>query len=163
MLRMRFILSFFCFMFIMSALTLCASAYLGLPTVGGWMCGDLKTVKLDTVSGNQGVWLERSYRTESGTPFKAILMSGKGLAAHTIHSSDEGLTKSDGLMGAGSTYRTLCIDGRPAVLERHPELGVSLSVFIDGAVLTIESDRWGLSDGEAVSAAEEIIKADPIR
>ena len=119
----------------------------------------MRAVKLDTVSGNQGLWLERSCRTESGTPFKAILMTGRGAAAHAIPSVGEGSIQSDGLMGTGSTYRTLSIDGRAAVLEMHPTLGISLAVFMEGAVLTIESPAWALSDDEAISAAARLIEA----
>ncbi len=88
-----------------------------LPTVEGWICGDTKVVKLDTVSGNQGLWQERTYRNESGTPFKAVLMFGKGLKAHSLPSVTDGKTLSDGLMGSGCTYRTLTINGRVATSD----------------------------------------------
>ena len=133
-----------CALFFVFVLSACASAQPTLPDVGGWMCGELRTVKLDTVSGSQGLWLERSYRTESGYPLKAILMSGKGLSVRSL--PQEGRESGDGLMGSGCTYRTLSIGGRTAALERHPALGISLALFMDGAVLTIESGPWGLSD-----------------
>ena len=49
-----------------------------LPEVDGWTCGPLRETQLDAVSGHQGQWLEREYRTANGVKFLAVWMEGAG-------------------------------------------------------------------------------------
>ncbi|MDR1021305.1 MAG: hypothetical protein LBL73_11150 [Synergistaceae bacterium] len=127
-----------------------AQAALTLGSPDGWQCGGLKTVRLDAVSGNQGFWLERDYRTGDGVSLKAILMGGKGPVMLNVPAPQT--ESSDGLLGAGRTYRTLTAGGFPALLERDQFLGLSLAVIIPGAVLTVETPP-GPADEEITDIA----------
>jgi hypothetical protein len=130
------------------------AAELGCPD--GWACGELKTTRLDAVSGNQGFWSEREYRTGSGVSLRAILMGGKGSAMLNIPAP--GLESADGLLGAGRTYKTLLAGGYPAVLERDQFLGLSLAVRTPGGTLTIETPS-NLSDDEIIELALALLSS----
>jgi hypothetical protein len=124
-------------------------------TPKGWTGGELRTVSLDTVSGNQGFWLERDYRTENGVPLKAISMGGKGPATRFFPAP--GLESSDGPLGAGKTYKTFTVGDYPAVLERDPLLGLSLAVKTPDATLTLETPSRDLSDLDMAALAKAIL------
>lgn len=126
-----------------------------LPDVPGWICGEQRTTNLDTVSGNQGAWLQRDYRAASGVPIRATLMTGKG--PKMLRFPPEGIDANDGPLGSGCTYRTIEIDGRPAVVETHPVLGVSLLVNLGSGYLTLESGDYGLSAEDVVTAASALL------
>ncbi|MDR1943771.1 MAG: hypothetical protein LBQ19_03020, partial [Synergistaceae bacterium] len=87
-----------------------SQARLGSPD--GWRSGELRSVTLDTVSGNQGYWLERDYRTATGVSFKATLIGGKGVAAR--FTTRQG-GSSDGVLGSGGVYKTFMIGEFPAL------------------------------------------------
>lgn len=127
-----------------------------LGTVPGWECGELRAVQFDSVSGNQGFWQERDYRTPKGASFKATLMSGKGPKYY--NQPPGGIKSNDGPYGSGSTYETVTVGGYRAVLETHPILGVSLAVnaFAAGYVLTLEGGNW-IVPGDITAAAEVLI------
>ncbi|MDR1915356.1 MAG: hypothetical protein LBQ58_02130 [Synergistaceae bacterium] len=148
------------------AITLCLLLVLGgvgsasqehtLPAVPGWQCGELKEVEFDAVSGNQGFWQERDYRTPGGVSFKAVIMGGKGPKYY--NQPPDGVISDDGPLGSGGTYRTVTVGGYRAVLETHPLLGISLAVnaFKSGYVLTIEGSAW-LSESDLIDAAQTLI------
>jgi hypothetical protein len=132
-----------------------AAAGPSLGAVPGWECGELRIVQFDSVSGNQGFWQERGYRTPKGTSFKATLMGGKGPKYY--NQPADGIKSNDGPYGAGSTYETVTVGGYRAVLETHPILGVSLAVnaFAAGYVLTLEGGNW--IDAADITGAAEIL------
>ncbi|MDR3331825.1 MAG: hypothetical protein LBT08_04285 [Synergistaceae bacterium] len=132
---------------------------LSLPEIKGWTSGELRETTLDTVSGNQGCWQERNYRTESGVNVRAILTSGAGPRFHGNIS--QSVDSSDGPFGSGSRYRTLSIevgDGLPllAALETHPLLGRSIAIKTPLGTLTMESDSFSADDEDFVSIATRL-------
>jgi hypothetical protein len=143
--------------FLLFSLALCpvAEAELSLGSPESWRSGELRAVLLDTVSGEQGFWLERDYRTSYGFSLKATLMGGKGPVMHNI--PPEGLDSDDGPLGSGGEYKTFKIGELPALIERNPATGPALAVVLDGAVLTLESASYGLSDDDLISCARALI------
>ncbi len=124
-----------------------------LPEMIGWINGDLRTTVFDTVSGKRGFWLERDYRNAVGVPFHAVWMEGSGekgwLPPDKIVSAD------DGLLGSGSTYKTLFVAGQSSILEHHPITGFSLSVKTGKkGTLTLESN---IASEEEITAAAEML------
>lgn len=133
-------------------LTCTATAAASLPDINGWSCGELRTTALDTVSGNKGQWLERDYRTASGTPLHAVWIEGVGQKSWN---PQKDTSSSD---GAGATYKSVEISGCSAVLERHPVTGPSLSIKVAKlGVLTLESNN-STTDEELQRAAEVLLK-----
>lgn len=130
-----------------------------LPDVDGWLCGTLRETELDTLSGNHGLWQERLYRTEDGTSVRAILMKGEGPAIFTQMSP--GTVETDGLFGSGAEYEVFEIDGRVAVLEKHPLSGFAFVFPLEGGVLTLESDSPGLSREALFNIASRIVTQMP--
>lgn len=128
-----------------------------LPDVPGWICGELRTTNLDTVSGNQGVWSQRDYRAASGLPIRATLMTGKG--PKMLRFPPMKVDANDGPLGSGCTYRTLEIGGHAAIVETHPVLGVSVVVSLDGGYLTLESGDYGVTAEDATAAASSLLAA----
>ncbi len=128
-----------------------------LPDVPGWICGELRTTNLDTVSGNQGVWLQRDYRAVSGLPIRATLMVGKG--PKMLRFPPMNVDVNDGPLGSGCTYRTFEIGGHAAIVETHPVLGVSVIVNMDGGYLTLESSDYGVSGEDVVAAATSLLSS----
>lgn len=126
-----------------------ASVTLGSPE--GWQCGELRSSEFAAVSGSQGFWLERSYRTSGGIPIEAVLMTGKGPGA--LYVPPAGVDAAEGPLGSGGEYKTLTVGGHPALLERYPFRGVVLAVKTEAGTLTLESPSAGLSDWDIVSAA----------
>ncbi|MDR0616080.1 MAG: hypothetical protein LBG29_04665 [Synergistaceae bacterium] len=122
----------------------------------GWTCGELKITQLDAVSGKQGFWSEREYRTGNGVSLKAALIGGKGPAWLNVPAP--GLESGDGFLGAGKTYETLFAGDYPAILELDRLLGTSLSVIIPGATLTIETPE-SLSGDDIVELALVLLHA----
>jgi hypothetical protein len=133
-----------------------AAADVSLPEVRGWECGEPRVISFDSVSGSQGFWWERDYRTPEGTRFKATLMGGKGPKYY--NQPAHGIESDDGPFGSGGTYETIMVGGYRAVLETHPILGVSLAVNASdaGCVLTLEAGNW-TPPGEIIGAAEILL------
>ena len=125
-----------------------------LPEIPGWQNGVCKVAALDTVSGNHGLWAERSYRTDDGGAFKAIWMGGKGPAL--LYPPASGLRQDDGPIGAGATYETLRVGENLAILESHPVLGCSLALSMPDGMLTLESGAYGMGKEQILEAAETL-------
>ncbi|MDR0648595.1 MAG: hypothetical protein LBF92_04615 [Synergistaceae bacterium] len=140
---------------LMAALPAAAGAEPQLGTPDGWQRGGLKSVSFSAVSGNQGFWLERDYRTADGVPLRAILMGGKGPAM--MRAPVPGVQSDDGLLGAGRAYSTFTLCGFPALLERDQFLGLSLAVLVPGAVLTVETPP-GPADDEVADIARALLR-----
>jgi hypothetical protein len=139
------------------ALSVCEAASLSLPEIGGWECGELRSTDFDAVSGNQGSWLERDYRTPSRVSIKAVLMVGKGPGE--LRAPPPGTNASTSVYGDGGTFRTFVMEGFPAILENRPILGLALSVHLDGATATFESDTFALAEDDFIEAASVIIQS----
>jgi len=106
-----------------------------LPEIEGWQCGEMRVVHLDAVSGNQGDWQERDYRTGGGISLKATLLSGSG--PRFYNQPPAGVSNSAGQ----TTYEIISIGGFKSTIERDPVLGYSIAVnaFDKKFSLTVES------------------------
>ena len=87
-------------------------------------------------AGYKGMWLERTYRTSGGTPFRAIWVEGAGAKGWEANE----MSSDDGEIWGGETSEKVTVAGHNAMLEYRPVVGYSLIVKIgkDG-VLTLES------------------------
>ena len=124
-----------------------------LPEVEGWTCGPLRETQLDAVSGYQGQWLEREYRTANGAKFLAVWMEGAGPKLwKPVTEVGEG-----GETSGGESAEKISVAGRDAMLESRPVLGLSLVVKLgkDG-VLTLESQS--ADRDELTRAAETLVE-----
>ncbi|MDR1482666.1 MAG: hypothetical protein LBI74_08585 [Synergistaceae bacterium] len=142
---------------VMLASGLCEAALPSLPEIDGWECGELRSTDFNAVSGNQGIWLERDYRSPSRVPIKAVLMAGKGPGE--LGALQPGIDASTALYGDGGTFRTLVTEGFPSILENRPILGLSLSVNLGGATATFESSAFALAEDDFIEAASVIIRS----
>ena len=124
-----------------------------LPEVEGWTCGRRRETQLDAVSGHQGQWLEREYRTANGVKFLAVWMEGAGPKLwKPVTEVGEG-----GETSGGESAEKISVAGRDAMLESRPVLGLSLVVKLgkDG-VLTLESQS--ADRDELTRAAETLVE-----
>ena len=134
-----------------------AAASPNLPDLVGWeTAGARFSAPLDTVSGNQGYWEFRTYRSAAGTAY-VTLMQGKGVKVATPSVPIQ--KSNDGMLGAGATYSGIVLDDQAIVVECHPVLGTSLSVFLPDGVLTIESGNYGLTEENLTALAQTILAA----
>lgn len=131
-----------------------AGAALALPEVDGWTCGEARVTELVSVGGVRGAWSEREYRTLSGMPLRAVLMTGSGPRA--THFPKPGIEAGEGPLGSGSVCKTFEIAGRPTIAETHPILGVSLTVALDGGYLTVENAS-GIYTAEEIAGEAAVI------
>ncbi|MDR3255846.1 MAG: hypothetical protein LBT31_09810 [Synergistaceae bacterium] len=130
------------------------AASLGTPE--GWESGELKTVQLEAVSGNQGTWFERTYKTATGASITATLMEGKGASWHNVPLAPP--PRDQGGLFGGEIYRKFTTYGREAVIERRPFMGTVLAMKADGATLTLECRDSAILDDELVRYADELLK-----
>ncbi|HAA47121.1 MAG TPA: hypothetical protein DCE03_01300 [Synergistaceae bacterium] len=126
-----------------------------LPDVPGWTGSATQLTSLKSAEKEEGRMLERSYR-KNGTlqTVTVVLLEGSGTSWLTF--PEEAIDATDGPFGTGSTYRTLKVRGKEAVLENHPIQGKALAIKLDTSVtLTIE-----MSSDEALllEFAHEIIE-----
>lgn len=129
-----------------------------LPDVSGWECGDMQTTVFDTISGNLGYWHERDYRTENGLRVHTVLMGGKGPGMRFFPAA--GIDADDGLIGSGAHFTTFSVSGYPALFERHPILGSTLSIKLDTAYLTIETADGNTDPQKLTDTLLRILNAD---
>lgn len=130
----------------------CAAEQINLPEISGWDNGELRVTELDAMSGHKGRWLERSYRTASGVPFRAILMEGSGAKGWELNERQY----AGGEVSGGETIEAIMVREHMAVVEYRPIIGYNLIVKIGDAVLNLESqtaDKRDLAD-----AADILIK-----
>lgn len=131
-----------------------ASESANLPEIASWHNGELRMTIFDTVSGNRGLWQEREYRTNLGTPVHAVWLEGAGEKGWKP--SGDGSSASDGLIGIGAVYRTTVITGQEGLIEHHPVTGYSVAVKIAKiGTLTIESKY--ADENEMLSAADTLV------
>ena len=127
-----------------------------LPDVEGLGAGELKEVPLEAPAGNYGEWLTRVYRDGRGRTVKVTLMAGPG--AGGLKTPPEGTKTDDRPLGFGSSYEGTTVEGRPALLENVPSLGLALAVALDGdSTLTLESSS--MSGDELAEIAAKMIKS----
>lgn len=127
-----------------------------LPDIEGWDGRETATTELDTPSGNQGVWLERTYYRETDRhSILLILMKGPGTSWSGLPNAP--VFSDDGSIGSGATYRTITVGGFPAALETHPLTGRSLVVTTGkDETFTFETSY---DDVDLQGFAEELLKS----
>ena len=124
-----------------------------LPEISGWVNGQLRTTELGALSGFKGTWLERTYRTSAGIPFRAVWVDGAGAKNWDVNE----MSSDKGEIWGGETSKAMEIGGNRALLEYRPVVGYSLIISVgkDG-VLTLESQ---VATQEAlIEAAETLVK-----
>jgi hypothetical protein len=116
-----------------------AAAPTRLPELPGWRGELLGVTPLNPADEDLGYWERWSYRSTATTDRLEVSLL-RGPAAGTLYVPKIGGTRDDLPIGFGSQYETLVIEGRPAVMETHPYLGLALAVQADRDVtLTLES------------------------
>lgn len=127
-----------------------------LPDIPGFTGGEVQRTPLEAPSGTFGEWLVRVYRTGGGRTLKATLMTGPG--AGELRTPPEGLQTDDRPLGFGSSYEGLTVEGKRALLEEVPAVGLALAVALaDDATLTLESSS--LSREDILEAASAFVRA----
>ena len=142
-----------CLIFIMAAASAGAENVPALPDINGWQCGEIRNTELEAVSGNQGYWQERDYRTDGGVPFKATLLWGSGPKFYNQPSAGT-------IAGAGqATYEIVQIGGFKSTIERDPVLGYSVAVnaFERKFSLTVECGPH-IDRGELLRSVEALLE-----
>ena len=106
--------------------------------------------------GNVGKWTSASYvRSEPPAGIEVQLTEGPGTGELFV---PEGMIFSDdGPIGFSSTYETLNVAGRRAVLERSDVTGQALAVALETSTVTFEAR--GISREELLAFAESMIEA----
>lgn len=127
-----------------------------LPDIPGFTGGEVQRTLLEAPSGNFGEWLVRVYSTGGGRTLKGTLMAGPG--AGELRTPPEGMKTNDRPLGFGSSCEGLTVEGKRALLEEVPTVGLALAVALaDDATLTLESSS--LSREELLQAAAALIQA----
>ena len=87
---------------------------------------------------------------------KATLMAGPG--AGELCTPPEGMKADDRPLGFGSSYEGVTVEGKRALLEEVPAVGLALAVALaDDATLTLESSS--LSREDILEAASAFVRA----
>lgn len=127
-----------------------------LPDLPGFTGGELQRTPLEAPSGSFGEWLVRVYTTGGGRTMKATLMAGPG--AGGLRTPPEGMKADDRPLGFGSSYEGVTVEGKRALLEEVPAVGLALAVALaDDATLTLESSS--LSRENLLKAASAFVRA----
>jgi hypothetical protein len=125
-----------------------------LPEIDGWTCGEPRSVSLDAVSGNQGLWIERDYRTDAGVSLKATLLHGPGPKFY--NQPQAGVSSRAG----ASSYEIISIGGYKSSIEYDPVLGyaVAANAFERKFSLTAEFGAFHERD-EVIRCVEILLDA----
>ena len=137
---MRLVRTLFCLLLLLGASPAwCLTAPHTLGEPPGWMpLTPPRSLSLKAPSGDQGVWIQRDYRSPSGDRIHAEWLGGPAVA--DWKAPNPGISRDDAPLGFGAAYRTFPWEGCPALLETRPHLGLSLTVSLPGiGVLTLES------------------------
>ncbi|MGI6443170.1 MAG: hypothetical protein GXZ13_01050 [Synergistaceae bacterium] len=141
-----------------------------LPKIEGWKNEDLRISKLEAVSGNKGIWLEREYKNPDGKIFYATRIDGNGVKSWDINEEITAVT-SDGPIGSGATYKIvkLYVKQFPnnthktnytvytAAVNYHPLTGISIVTKLNlKSTLTLETKN--ATEAELIKAASTIIE-----
>ena len=122
-----------------------------------WHATPMETTRFRTTSEDLGLWQNRIYtRTAPIASIEVDLMEGTGPG--TLRVPENKVEKNDAPLGFVSTYRTLNISGKRAILERGEVTGQALAVAFDkNRTLTIETKS--VSEEELLNFAERLIHA----
>ena len=106
---------------------------------------------------DHGRWISASYvRPAPPAGIEVHLTEGRGTGRFFV---PEGMVSSDdGPIGFSTTYETLDIDGKRAVLERNNVMGSALAVALD-VYLTVTFETRGVSREELIGFAAFMIEA----
>lgn len=141
-----------------------------LPKIEGWRSEDLRISKLEAISGNKGIWLEREYKNPDGKIFYATRIDGDGVKSWDINEEITAFT-SDGPIGSGATYKIvkLYVKQFPntthktnytvytAALNHHPLTGISVVTKLNlKSTLTLETKN--ATESELIKTASIIIE-----
>jgi hypothetical protein len=127
-----------------------------LPDIPGFTGGEVQRTPLEAPSGSFGEWLVRVYTTGGGRTMKATMMAGPG--AGELRTPPEGMKTDDRPLGFGSSYEGITVEGKRALLEEVPAVGLALAVALaDDATLTLESSS--LSRENLLKAASAFVRA----
>ncbi|MDR1379282.1 MAG: hypothetical protein LBJ36_09580 [Synergistaceae bacterium] len=121
-----------------------------------WHSSQAQTTHL-TTSEELGRWTNRVYtRTTPIAGVEVNLMEGSGPG--TLYVPEGEVTGNEGLLGFSSTYKTLTVAGKRAVLECGDVTGQALAVSLDKErTLTLETKS--LSEKELLDFAVKLIAA----
>jgi len=136
------------------ALPVCASV---LPAeLGNWRLASKNVANLATAE-NQGMWISASYaRSEPIANIEVQLTEGPGFGPLFV--PRDVISSNSGTIGFySSTYETLNVAGRRAVLERCSVTGQALAVALEGRT-TVTFESRGVSREDLISFAESMIE-----
>jgi hypothetical protein len=139
------------------AVTAAATKTAPLPdALNEWRGSPTQTTNL-TASEELGRWTSRTYnRTSPIARVEANLMEGSGPGSLYVPEGE--VVGDEGLLGFSSTYETLTVAGKPAILERGDTTGQALAVTL-GKERTLTLETKSLSEKELLDFAAELIAA----
>ena len=147
------------FGFLLCALTLAfATEAAPLPdAMDEWSATPIQSTKLDVGSEDLGTWRNRVYtRTAPIASIEVNLTEGAGFG--TLYVPDTEGRNNDAPIGFASTYETLNIADKRAILERGEVTGQALAIAFDkNKTLTLESKS--VSTEELLDFAERLVRA----
>jgi hypothetical protein len=121
-----------------------------------WRGSQTQTTNL-TASEDLGRWTSRTYnRTSPIARVEANLMEGPGPGSLYVPEGE--VVGDEGLLGFSSTYETLTVAGKRAILEQGDTTGQALAVTL-GKERTLTLETKGLSEKELLDFAAELIAA----
>lgn len=109
-----------------------------------------------TASEPLGKWTSASY-VRPAPPARLEVQATEGAGPGALFVPEGKISGHDGPIGFSSTYETLTIAGRRAILERNGVMGQALAVALGTRTVTFESR--GLSKEELLAFAEGMIEA----
>lgn len=123
--------------------------------MGHWRGTPVLTTALRTTSEDFGLWQNRTYeRSAPAASIEVNLTDGPG--AGTLRVPEEEAARSDAPLGFASTYRTLDVAERRAILERGEVTGIALAVrCAENRTLTLESKS--VSEPELLDFANRLV------
>jgi len=141
--------------FIMApALPVCASALPG--ELRNWRLASEHVTDLVLTDRNLGKWINASY-VRPAPPARIEVQLTKGSGPGELFVPEGMVSSDDGPIGFLSTYETLNIAGRRAILERNDVTGQVLAVALGTRTITFEAR--GISREELLDFAESMIEA----
>ena len=125
-------------------------------TLNEWRATALHSTELNVASEDMGTWYSGTYsRSAPAASVEVNLMEGPG--AGSLYIPDNGGRTNDAPLGFSSTYETLDIAGKRAILERGEVTGQALAVALDkNRTLTLESKS--LNTEELLDFADRLVR-----
>ncbi|MDR1873874.1 MAG: hypothetical protein LBQ90_02510 [Synergistaceae bacterium] len=128
--------------------------------LGEWRATPLAVTGFETASRDLGQWQSRVYiRSAPPASIGVELMEGSGPGSLRVPGGAKGtVSQSDAPLGFASTYRTLNISGKSAILERGEVTGQALAIAFDrNRTLTVETKS--VSEEELLDFAARLTTA----